>query len=118
MTICVDPNRVARYVLKADRDKPVEQRSVFLLKHPTEGGEKAIAMASQQSGVHLIWAALREGLAGWENFPAGGPTLEFVKDGNGQPASSTILRIGINDRDEIATAISRLGQLTEADLGN
>lgn len=118
MAIAVDPNRIVRYVLKADRALPPEQRSVFLLKHPTEAGEKQIALAAQQSGLHLIWSALREGLAGWENFPAGAQTLDFVKDGNGQPASTTILRINTADRDELATAISRLGQLTEADLGN
>lgn len=118
MAICVDPNRTVRYVLKSDRLLPPEQRSVFLLGHLTEAGEKAVALAAQQSGMHLIWTALREGLKGWENFPAGGPTLDFAKDGNGQPASTTLLRITDSDRDELASAISRLARLTEADLGN
>ena len=73
--IAVDPNKIHRYVLQAERTEPKEKQTTFLLRALT-ARERAEAddLASDRTGrmtfgsQHLY--ILQRGLTGWENLQA------------------------------------------------
>lgn len=133
--IVVNPGQTRRYVLKEERELPVDKQSVFLLRPLTLAeSSKLEDMAvgigagnnvTVNSGSVRI-QALRFGLAGWENVvDASGNAVEFrstTKKERGveivQPDDSIIAMIPPKARLELAEEITNGGSIDEDDAKN
>ena len=113
----MDPRRPAPYVFEADRAKPEAERVTFQLAVLTPG-EWASAI-DLTAGDRDLWqgafglALLRAGLRGWSG--AGAPP--FAVDARGRPTDETLALLRPDDRGELAKAIFRVNNLTDAQTG-
>ena len=130
MPIALDPKQTFDYVLKAERDLPAEQQTVFELRGLTIAQETAIADAMmhgtagssdfglRQGTTQLM--SLRFGLRGWRNFKnADGVEVAFETQ-KGAPRHVTdacLDYLSGPDRSEIANAITERHSVT-AEEGN
>ncbi|MBI5427542.1 MAG: hypothetical protein HZA02_04595 [Nitrospinae bacterium] len=119
MAIAVNPNEKIRYILKGDRDLPVERQTVFLLKPLRAkdaarmqdgaaeidiGKGRADSTMRIMSGTQTL-EALRSGLAGWENFKNAQGEEVVWRENNGEPRPEMFDLIAAKDRRELAERI-------------
>lgn len=120
MAIAIVPEKRWPYVLKADRDKPVEQQTTFHLKALSRR-EMAVVLSTigNDKPVHAQQAAMELGIAGWDNYPhpeTGAPIPFETKDGKPDPANLEWIPFDLWD--ELSTAIIKRNELTEEDRKN
>lgn len=136
----IDPNQTIEYVPVADRELPVEQRSVFLVRPLTHREDSAIQAKfggiesdgkgklrmTGNSGFRAA-AALDAGLMGWRNFPPGAAdNAGFAVASEGKRdetlsrrlADATLDRLPADFRIELANVITDGLGVSEADEGN
>lgn len=128
MPIALDPKRIERYVLKCDRELPVEKQTVWLLR-PLKVREMAAVknealvmdQKTQELRSHSGTSELtivQRGLVGVENFKdADGVDVKFLLSG-GVVADAFLDRLANDWRVELSNAISRLSEVLESDRGN
>ena len=123
MPIPINPKEVREFVLAADRIKPVECRTVFLIAPIPLGVQVGIdddatafngvsGQASVRTGTRRL-TVLRAGLKGWRDFAdADGTAVPFEtmkRTLHGVrmdvPTDDTLERLHADDRDELAAAI-------------
>lgn len=75
MAIALSPERRFDYVLEAERELPLEQRTIWKLRALTQMERERIVneltmhKANHRGGLDTMANALRCGLDGWSNFP-------------------------------------------------
>lgn len=126
MPIALNPRQEFEYVLECDRQLPVEQQTVFVLRGLTvseqadledrlavlRGGD--IAM---QSGTQKV-TILRLGLVGWRNFRTADETEVLFEAVKGHPRHVTdgcLDRLDPEWRTELCNAITERGRLSRAE---
>lgn len=123
MPIAVDPAKVVRYVLRAERELPPEQQTVFLLKaltaRETADVEDALffqtAIGTMVRNGSQRLRILGLGVVGWENFPdSQGRPVPF----NTQDKAANWDRIAPEYQTELANAIMEANRLNAADRKN
>lgn len=129
MPIAIDPNETTEYVLKCDRDLPVDGQTVFLIAPQTVAQTRAAEtklqpvvrgdVTIQGSNVDFVHQVLRHGLRGWRNFKnrAGVQIAWQASHRDGQPTDETLARLSLSYRAELAEAIQALGKIESADVG-
>ena len=123
MPIAKTPNEVWPYILKAERNKPKKERTVFKLKFLNSAERATIDDTRYQSGAGTasIETAIR-GLVGWENFNDGnGSPVVFKKQLVSGEEVCCQENLDYLDRDnfiELVAAISNNNRLTEDEVKN
>jgi len=122
MALAIDPRRVWKFVLKADRELPTDQQTRFHLQalNPTQLADVndlgfAYQMKNGKPGEEFratpaaqVLATLRGGLYNWDNFK---DSKGQIVDAPGSP-DERIARIGEEDRVELAMEIRFGGNVT------
>lgn len=104
-----DPSKPERYVLKADRDRPENEQSVFLLLPLTVKLQRDLAR-DREANQGGDGALLKRHLRGWENYPTGADgNHRFEVGDDGAPTEATLDRIPFADRTELAIAVLGAG---------
>ena len=130
MAIALDPTKPFDYILTEDRDKPLEDQTVFKLKVLTarelanvedgmaalisDTGEVAIKTGSQ------LLKILQFGLRGWENLKDGsGNDVPYRGRGpSGEPHPETLDKVQPHHRRELADTITEVNRLDEEEAKN
>ena len=129
MATGIDPNKIDRYVLEADRKLPEEKRTVFLLKSLRHS--KKVAMFSDiklekrvidgeeveipERPVEYVTGLVRSSLCGWENFKtAEGEEIPFALDSDGGYAKDDRKA---SDDSMTALTFDQINELSERVLG-
>ncbi len=128
MPIALDPKSTYPYVLKAERDLPEAQQTVFHLRGLTVSEEASVSDSmilahsgsdelAFRAGTHQL-TVLRFGLRGWERFcNAEGDEVPFEST-KGHPRHVTdecLDRLHPKDRAELAAAILERGEITASE---
>lgn len=132
MPIPLSRNSSFDYVLKAERDLPREQQTIFKCKYLTvdEMAEVEDALGSFDSSTNemrvkvgsQVVKILRLGLVGWLNFKhPDGTEAQFVIATNGKtkgsPTNATLDMLSPADRRELANAITESNRVSETEKG-
>lgn len=128
MVLPIDPKKEYTYIAECDRELEEDKKSKFIIRPLTAREEAYVtdsflnidlgggeASATAKTGERVM-AILNVGLIRWENFPPGGPDLNFSVKGTGNKrriADSTLSRVPSEVRMEIANAITEGLGLTE-----
>jgi hypothetical protein len=118
MPICDDPNALGFYTLRADRNKPLEKRPMFICKFLTVSKSRATQKLSDDAFetkdnaqcMALLIQAIQTCVVGWKNFvdEAGSP-IEFSE-------SALVDRLTNRELWELARGCANA--ITEDDLKN
>lgn len=132
MIQAIDPKATIRYIPKCDRDQPVENQTVFLLRPLTardaarmqdDIAEVMTGKKSENSTMKInsgsnVLRALELGLAGWENFKtADGHDVEW-RENAGKPRPEMLDCLPADIRRELAEVIIEGRELPEASAKN
>lgn len=120
MVNAFDPNAVVEYIPLADRARPAEEQTVFILKPldifaklDVEEQYKATAEAKPK---HFALYYVRKSLVGWRNFKtAAGVDLKFTLDGG--CASDDAIRIAGAFINELFDACVSANAITAEQVG-
>jgi len=119
VVIALDPAEEHAYILEDDRNLKPKERTEFLFRVPTvREMEELLQMTVEQDGSEpdgfRFTAASLRFLVGWRNFRnAKGKALEFAASEDGGPSDEALGLIPWRYRQELATAVVRLGHLDE-----
>lgn len=136
--IAIDPEEVFDYVLKAERDKPEEEQSVFELGVLTSRQEAKLQdQAFSMSGATMVATTpsgtmnlqtLRAALRNWRKvrardgsevpFECEGKRLDVLGEQLDPPSYKTLDRIHPDDRAELAQAIRNANRVTDDEAKN
>lgn len=120
MATGIDPNRIDRYILEADRKLPKEKQTVFLLK-PLRHSVKSNLIDGQTlekegkfaNPITFVTLLAQHGIAGWENFrTVEGKEIPFIQEGN-KASDESLSSLLFDDLNELAGRILDLSGLTE-----
>lgn len=124
----VDPKTPFEYVLKAERDLPVEEQSVFMLKRLSAREEAVIqdrltsriqtgkdVRTDVHSGTYIL-QTLRAGLVGWRNVTDDTTGSEVAFNEKNKDGMLDFLPGDV--RDELFTKIRGMAEVSEEEEGN
>ena len=100
-----------RYVLEADRELPLAEQTVFVLR-PMTGAQFLESRESvwKQNSTQAFLTALRYGLVGWENFHDEAGEVKFLP-----VVSDNIARLSTSQIIELGSEIRKASELIEAE---
>lgn len=118
IAIAISSSDTFEYVFEENREDPIEDQAVFLLRPPTVAeDEKYLNNAGALSQIGTkAHDMLRAHLMGWRNFlDENGEPVEFESRKDGAPTDAALEHVPIRYRVELMNAITARGRDTDSE---